>query len=170
MRHIFLSTFALLCLLATAGHAQKIGAEYFNCKFGETFDIVSQKLTDANQEPILTEDGIFLKDKDIYGVTFGTIGMKFTKEDTFFNIFGYNKFDNKKEATAAFDKTLSSLREQFSNIQSMSKTDNCLRLYAYTDEGHENVLSLGLYKGNNGTFFVRINIYSDYLVRRSNGE
>ena len=81
-----------------------------------------------------------------------------------------NTAHTRKEAQAAFDDSLSKLRLKYPKIQSMSKSDNCLCLYAYTDDGHENVLSLGLYKGNGGAYFVRLNVYSDYLVRRNREE
>ena len=72
-------------------------------------------------------------------------------------------------ANSGFDAALSEIRSKYPNVQPMSKSDNCLRLYAYTDDSRENVFSLGLYRGSGDTYFVRLNIYSDYLVRKETG-
>ena len=118
-----------------------------------------------NLQPILTEDGIFLKDNSIYSILFQTIGMKFTSEDAFYNIFGYNKFDSKQDAMDNFNEALGKIREQYPNVQTMSRTEGCLKLYAYADADSGDAFSIGLYKGNNA-FFVRLNIFSDYLLKR----
>ena len=142
---IFLFAFSVIVC------AQKIETTYWNCTLGTASEQVLESLNSQNLNPIVTEDGIYLQDKDIYGVRFATIGLKFTTDNMFYNVFGYNKYNSKKEANVGFE--------------------NCLRLYAYTDDGHENVFSIGLYKGANGdSYFVRLNIYSDYLVKKSLGK
>lgn len=161
----------LLCVMAfgTAVNAQKIETSYWNCVIGDTYDHVLSVLEEQNYGPIVTDDGVFLRDRDLYGIDFATIGMKFTSEGLFYNVFGYNKYTSKKEANSGFDAALSEIRSKYPNVQSMSKSDNCLRLYAYTDDSRENVFSLGLYRGSGDTYFVRLNIYSDYLVRKETG-
>ena len=91
--------------------------------------------------------------------------MKFTSEDAFYNIFGYNKFDSKQDAMDNFNEALGKIREQYPNVQTMSRTEGCLKLYAYADADSGDAFSIGLYKGNNA-FFVRLNIFSDYLLKR----
>lgn len=163
-KYILLFTLGLFCV---TNYAQRIETSYWDCTLGDTYEQVYNTLKDANLNPIATEDGVFLKDNDIFKVQFSTIGMKFTVEDAFYNIFGYNKYTSKKEAMEAFDIAIEKVKLSYPNVQPMSKPEGCLRLYAYTDDGHENVFSLGLYKGNNGVFFLRINIYSDYLLKRA---
>ena len=162
---IFLFAFSVIVC------AQKIETTYWNCTLGTASEQGLESLNSQNLNPIVTEDGIYLQDKDIYGVRFATIGLKFTTDNMFYNVFGYNKYNSKKEANVGFDTALSEIQRQYPNVQAMSKSENCLRLYAYTDDGHENVFSIGLYKGANGdSYFVRLNIYSDYLVKKSLGK
>ena len=156
--------FVAICI-AFAVKAQKIERTFWNSTFGVSSEQVYNNLIDNNLQPILTEDGIFLKDNSVYGVAFQTIGLKFTSEDAFYNIFGYNKFGSKQEATDNLNEALAKLREQYPNIQTMSRTEGCLKLYAYADGDSGDAFSLGLYKGN-GAFFVRLNIFSDYLLKR----
>ena len=140
-------TFFLLmaiCIVATV-RAQKIEHTFWDSAFGVSSEQVYNNLVANNLQPILTEDGIFLKDNSIYSILFQTIGMKFTSEDAFYNIFGYNKFDSKQDA--------------------MDNTEGCHKLYAYADADSGDAFSIGLYKGNNA-FFVRLNIFSDYLLKR----
>ena len=90
-------TFFLLmaiCIAATV-RAQKIEHTFWDSAFGVSSEQVYNNLVANNLQPILTEDGIFLKDNSIYSILFQTIGMKFTSEDAFYNIFGYNKFEPK---------------------------------------------------------------------------
>ncbi len=162
------TTFFLVLLLALCANvkAQKIETSYWNCVIGDAYESVVTKLQEQQFEPIVTNDGVFLQNRSIFDVDFATIGMKFTADGLFYNVFGYNKYTSKKEAINGFDMALSKIRNRYPDVQSMSKSENCLRLYAYTDDGHENVFSLGLYRGNGDAYFVRLNIYSDYLVRK----
>lgn len=159
--------FSVFCATVSA---QKIETTYWNCTLGTASEQVIESLSNQNLNPIVTDDGVYLKDKDIFGIHFSTIGLKFTSENMFYNVFGYNKYNSKKEANVAFDAALSEIKSMYPNMQAMSKSENCLRLYAYTDDGHENVFSIGLYRGANDAFFVRLNIYSDYLVKKSLGK
>lgn len=161
---LFLSLLLALCVNATA---QKIETSFWNCVLGDAYEGVVKNLQEQELNPIVTEDGVFLQNRIIYDVDFATIGLKFTSEGQFYNVFGYNKYTSKKEANTAFDMALSKIKNRYPDVQSMSKSGSCLRLYAYTDNGHENVFSLGLYRGNGDTYFVRLNIYSDYLVRKN---
>lgn len=160
-------TFFLLMAIciAAAVRAQKIEHTFWDCAFGVSSEQVYNNLVANNLQPILTEDGIFLKDNSIYSILFQTIGMKFTSEDAFYNIFGYNKFDSKQDAMDNFNEALGKIREQYPNVQTMSRTEGCLKLYAYADADSGDAFSIGLYKGNNA-FFVRLNIFSDYLLKR----
>lgn len=166
MKTVFIS-FLLLFALCVGANAQKIETSYWNCVFGDSFDHVVEELQNQSLDPIIAEDGVYMKTKRVYDVDFATVGMKFTEAGQFYNIFAYNKYTSKKEANSAFDASLDAIRSLYPNVQPMSKSNNCLRLYAYTDDGHENVFSLGLYKGNDNVFFVRLNIYSDYLIRQN---
>ncbi|MGN1237168.1 MAG: hypothetical protein ACI4TS_06945 [Bacteroidaceae bacterium] len=168
MKKLF--TIVFVFAFAISLNAQKIENVFWGSTLGMSSGQVLENLEKQKLEPIVDESGIYLQNVELEEITFSTIGMKFTANDEFYNVFGYNKFKSRKEAQTSFDDSLSKLRLKYPNIQSMSKSDNCFRLYAYTDDGHENVLSLGLYKGNEGAYFVRLNVYSDYLVRRNKEE
>lgn len=161
---------SLLFVLCVNTKAQKIETSYWNCVIGDACESVVNSLQEQRLDPIVTDDGVFLQNRSVFGVDFATVGMKFTSEGLFYNVFGYNKYASKKEANNGFDMALSKIKESYSDVQSMSKSGNCLRLYAYTDDGHENVFSLGLYRGKGDTYFVRLNIYSDYLARKDAGK
>lgn len=168
MKKIF--TIVFVFVFSISLNAQKIENVYWGSALGMSSEQVLENLGNQNLDAIVDESGIYLQNVELAEIVFSTVGMKFTANDEFYNVFGYNKFKSRKEAQVAFDDSLSKLRLKYPKIQSMSKSDNCLCLYAYTDDGHENVLSLGLYKGNGGAYFVRLNVYSDYLVRRNREE
>ena len=159
----------LVCMLAAVGvcqlSAQKIADTFWGSKFGVTYEEVYDNLVAASLEPIIADADIYLKDNVVYGISFQTIGFKFTSEDAFYNIFGYNKFTTKQEATDNFTEAYGKIREQYPSVQAMSRTEGCLKLYAFADGDSGNAFSIGLYKGN-GAFFVRLNIFSDYLLKR----
>lgn len=161
-----LAFFVAWCFTCHLLSAQKIDKSYWNCKFGDTYQMVFDALQSQELDPIASDDGIYMKNQDVFHTRFATVGIKFTEENAFYNVFGYNKYTTKKEASEAFLDALGRIRELYPKVQSMSKPDGCLRLYAYTDDGQENVFSLGLYKGNNDVFFVRLNVYSNYLMKR----
>lgn len=146
-------------------NGQKITTSFWGCAFGVSSEIVYNNLVEAGLEPIVSDDAIFLKSENIYSIPFQTIGFKFTASDAFYNIFGYNKFDNKQAATDNLNEALSKLRDLYPTLQTMSPTQGCLKLYAYADADSGEAFSLGLYKGNNA-FFVRLNIFSDYLLKK----
>lgn len=145
--------------------AQKIVRSFWNSQFGVSSEEVYNNLLAAELEPIVSDDAIYLKDNSVYNIAFQTIGLKFTSEDAFYNIFGYNKFDAKQAASDNFNDALAKIREQYPNVQIMSRPEGCLKLYAYVDADSGDAFSIGLYKGN-GAFFVRLNIFSDYLLKR----
>ena len=149
----------------TALPAQKIMRTFWDSQFGVTSEQVYNNLLAANLDPIVSDDAIYLKDNSVYSIPFQTIGFKFTSEDAFYNVFGYNKFDSKQEAMDNLTEALGKIRDQYPNVQTMSRTEGCLKLYAYADADSGDAFSLGLYKGNSA-FFVRLNIFSDYLLKR----
>ncbi len=153
-------------LLGAGNDVQKIDNSFWGCTFGTTANNVYESLKGLGLEPIPTEDCIYLKNNEIYGIAYATIGMKFTSEDAFYNIFGYNKFENKKEAEAAFMDNLSALSKQYP-MQQMNKVPGCLKLYAFADGDADEAFSIGLYKNDSGVFFVRLNIINNYLLKRS---
>ena len=148
--------------------AQKIVTSFWDCQFGLTSEQVYQNLTKAELSPIVGDDAIYLQNNSVYGISFQVIGLKFTAEDAFYNIFGYNKFDNKQDANAEFNNALARLKERYPNVQTMSRPEGCLKLYAYADADAGTAFSLGLYKSDEGKFFVRLNVFSDYLLKRAN--
>lgn len=160
--------FSLLILLAIAfgARAQKIVTSFWGCQFGVSSEQVYEILNTAELSPIVAKDGIYLKDNKVYDISFQTIGFKFTNGDAFYNIFGYNKYNSKQEGLDGFNDALDILRQEYPNIQSMSRTAGTLKLYAYADGDKGTAFSLGLYKGNNGAYFVRLNVLSDYLLKR----
>ena len=167
MKRILLVAF--MALGVTAGiSAQKIVTSFWNCQFGITSEQAYRTLEQAELMPIVADDGLYLQDNNIYGLPFQVIGLKFTDEDAFYNIFGYNKIDSKQEATAQFNDMLSRLKDTYPNMQLMSRPEGCLKLYAYADADQGTAFSIGLYKGNGGNFFVRLNIFSDYLLKKVN--
>ena len=157
--------FLLLCSLAFTASAQKIANTFWESKFGVTSEEVYNNLLAAGLQPIVSDDAIYLQDNVVYSIAFHTIGFKFTAEDAFYNIFGYTKFADKKEAADFFDDAYAKVREQYPNVQTMSRTEGVIKLYAYADADSGDAFSIGLYKGN-GAYFVRLNIFSDYLLKR----
>lgn len=159
---------SLIILLAVAVgmKAQKIETSFWGCQFGLSSQQVYDNLTAAELSPIVAKDGIYVKDNKIYGIDFQTIGFKFTPGDAFYNIFGYTKYTSKQEGLDGFNEALDLLRQEYPNIQSMSRTAGTLKLYAYADGDKGTAFSLGLYKGNGGAYFVRLNVLSDYLLKR----
>lgn len=159
-------TLAILLSIMGGLRAQKIETSFWGCQFGITSEQVYENLQTAELSPIVAQDGIYLKDNKIYKISFQTIGFKFTNGDAFYNIFGYNKYNSKQEGLDAFNDALDILRQDYPNIQSMSRTTGTLKLYAYADGDKGTAFSLGLYKGNGGVYFVRLNVLSDYLLKR----
>lgn len=148
-----------------SAYAQKIANTFWESRFGVTSEEVYNNLLAAGLQPIVSDDAIYLQDNVVFSIPFHTIGFKFTVEDAFYNIFGYTKFTGKQEATIFFEDAYAKVREQYPNVQTMSRTEGVLKLYAYADADSGDAFSLGLYKGN-GAFFVRLNIFSDYLLKR----
>lgn len=169
MKKLIVTALLIVAALGSVS-AQKIATTFWNCAFGNASATVYETLKQQELEPIPTEDCIYLQNKDVYGITFGTIGMKFTADDAFYNIFGYNKFENKKEAENAYNDCLNKLREQYPNLQMMNKVAGCLKMYAYADAVSDEAFSIGLYKNDAGKFFVRLNVVSNYLLKRANKE
>lgn len=165
MKRLF-SICAIAIAISANTFAQKIVTTFFDCQFGITSEQVYQNLEKAKLAPIVSDDAIYLQDNIVYGVSFHVIGLKFTDADAFYNIFGYNKLDNKKSATAEFNNALSRVKDQYPNVQPISRPEGCLKLYAFADADAGTAFSLGLYKGNGGTFFVRLNVFSDYLQKK----
>ena len=159
------SLFFLLCSLTFTVSAQKIANTFWESKFGVTSEEVYNNLLAAGLEPIVSDDAIYLQDNVVFSIPFHTIGFKFTTEDAFYNVFGYTKFTAKQDAFNFFDDAYAKVREQYPNIQTMSRTEGVVKLYAYADADSGDAFSIGLYKGN-GAYFVRLNIFSDYLLKR----
>lgn len=157
---------AICFAVVTSGHSQKIVRSFWGATLGESMQQVYDALDKAKLEPIVTDDALYVVDNELYKIQFATIGLKFTTEDAFYNIFGYNKYTNKKEAENAFVQALSILKEQYPNVQQIAKTAGCLKLYAYADADTDEAFSLGLYKNDAGVCFVRFNLISNYLYKR----
>lgn len=164
MKKIF--TLAILMVFAYGLRAQKIETSFWGCQFGVSSEQVYETLNNAELSPIVAKDGIYLKDNKVYDISFQTIGFKFTNGNAFYNIFGYNKYSSKQDGLNGFNEALDILRQEYPNIQSMSRTAGTLKLYAYADGDKGTAFSLGLYKGNGNDYFVRLNVLSDYLLKR----
>lgn len=164
MKKIIIASVLMLCVCGVK--AQKIETSFWGCQFGVSSEQVYETLKSAELDPIVANDGIYLKDNKVYGIAFKTIGFKFTAGDAFYNIFGYTKYLSKQDGLDGFNEALDILRQDYPNIQSMSKTAGTLKLYAYADGDKGTAFSLGLYKGNGNAYFVRLNVLSDYLLKR----
>lgn len=157
---VFLSTFVMI-------NAQKMERSFWGATLGESIQQVYDALINANLDPIVTDDALYLKNNTLYKTQYQTIGFKFTGENTFYNIFGYSKFTSKKEAENAFLEALDMLKQQYI-MNKISGPAGCLKLYAYADADTDEAFSLGLYKNDNGAYFVRFNLISNFLYKRAN--
>ncbi|MBP5629658.1 MAG: hypothetical protein J6X27_07450 [Bacteroidaceae bacterium] len=166
MKKVFVIVFVFVFCAFVGAKAQKIANTFWESKFGVTSEEVYDNLLTAGLQPIVSDDAIYLQDNVLFSIPFHTIGFKFTAEDAFYNIFGFTKFTAKQEAFNFFDDAYAKVREQYPNIQTMSRTEGVIKLYAYADADSGDAFSIGLYKGN-GAYFVRLNIFSDYLLKRT---
>lgn len=162
-----ISIIAFCCALASTISAQKIETSFWGVKFGQSIQQVYDGLTAAEHEVIVTDDALFMLDKDVYKVKFQTVGMKFTAEDAFYNLFAYNKVTSKKEAESQYSTALGIIKEQYPTIQQIASPAGCLKLYAYADADTDEAFSLGLYKNDSGVYFVRLNVISNFLIKRA---
>lgn len=168
-----LFSFAVFCVQAQGINTTtitKVRSSFWGCSFGSSYENVEKSLKEAHLEVIPSDGDIYLKDAELGGLVFQTVGLNFSPVDGgLYKVIGFSKFTDKDQALQFYENGRAKAAEDYQNLQVYSKTEHAMRSCVSLDSDSENMFSLMLVQGKkdgNKVFYVRVSYNNNLAVKR----
>ena len=159
--------FACLLIFCVNVNAEKVQSIFWGEPFGAMSESFEKCLKNAEFEPIVDGDNIFIQNAELSGVKFKLVQFAFSPVDAgLYRVVGSNRFESKEAADSCYNAALARAREIYPNSQIQRHPENAEKMCVYPDG--ENVFSLALIstkKDGKKIYFVRVSYWNDLKLK-----
>ena len=162
---LFLSLFLNISFVVRADNVQ---STFWGCGFGSSTLALTEALKKAKMEPIPGEGSLYVKNAELSGMIYETVGFFFSSVDGgLYKVMGSNKFENKKSADSCYDVALGKVREAYPKLQILRNPEEAVKMCTYMDD--DNVFYLALFtakREGKKIYYVNINFWNKLRLKR----